>query len=412
MMEWTCSGGCILSLYHCVYAYFTLPWCRYSRYYMDMQAFQAKDGNNGAGLGSMMNNTMDMSNIDNNTNNTLSPYNNAFFNPDAYSRSSPSALSSSSSSSSTSVNQEQRSSAASSSSSNTLFPFAEASSLSTLSSYDATATTTVNPSSLLSFDHLAGSENPQPIDPHLLMGSNNIPSTSFPTQSILLPTVKEEEEDVDNNSPRFPLNSTTAFPLTSSSSSTIHPSSNATSTSHQQQQSRRSASAISHHVDESMNGIDGVSDDDDQEGSEQDDDDSEEEEEQVATTRPRKRGAATTAPSSKKRASSTKSSSKKTSTSTRQQSKKETSIFSSSHVTHPHALVPVPEYEDRPSKAEYDKLSSKEKRQMRNKISARNFRHRRKAHIDTLEALVQDKENVIAVLSEEVGTLRVSRRIT
>lgn len=74
---------------------------------------------------------------------------------------------------------------------------------------------------------------------------------------------------------------------------------------------------------------------------------------------------------------------------------------------HPHALVPVPEWEDRPSKEVYDKLSSKEKRQMRNKISARNFRHRRKAHIDTLEAEISQKDGIITHLREEVGTLRV-----
>lgn len=77
-------------------------------------------------------------------------------------------------------------------------------------------------------------------------------------------------------------------------------------------------------------------------------------------------------------------------------------------IAHPHALVPVPEWEDRPSKEDYDKLSSKEKRQMRNKISARNFRHRRKAHIDTLEDEIKEKNVVIDVMREEMGTLRVS----
>jgi len=41
-------------------------------------------------------------------------------------------------------------------------------------------------------------------------------------------------------------------------------------------------------------------------------------------------------------------------------------------------LPPVPQWADKPDPDEYQKLSSKEKRQMRNKISARNFRHRRK----------------------------------
>ena len=81
---------------------------------------------------------------------------------------------------------------------------------------------------------------------------------------------------------------------------------------------------------------------------------------------------------------------------------------SAAAILHPHALVPVPDWEDRPSKEVYDKLSSKEKRQMRNKISARNFRHRRKAHIDTLEAEINGKDRLIDGLKEEVGTLRVS----
>lgn len=41
-------------------------------------------------------------------------------------------------------------------------------------------------------------------------------------------------------------------------------------------------------------------------------------------------------------------------------------------------LPPVPEWNDKPDPETYKKLNSKEKRQLRNKISARNFRHRRK----------------------------------
>lgn len=157
-------------------------------------------------------------------------------------------------------------------------------------------------------------------------------------------------------------------------------------------------------LDDSMNGIDGLSDDSQSDEDDDDDHDHDEEQQQITS---RKRGSAATSTSNKKRTSATKSSSSSKKTSS--QSKKESSILSNYHSqTHPHALVPVPEWEDRPSKAEYEKLSSKEKRQMRNKISARNFRHRRKAHIDTLEALVADKDGQIRVLSEEVGTLRVS----
>lgn len=49
----------------------------------------------------------------------------------------------------------------------------------------------------------------------------------------------------------------------------------------------------------------------------------------------------------------------------------------------------VPDYIDRPSAEEYSKLSSKEKRQMRNKISARNFRHRRKGSLFFIPAPIQ-----------------------
>lgn len=150
-----------------------------------------------------------------------------------------------------------------------------------------------------------------------------------------------------------------------------------------------------------MNGIDGLSDDN-QSDSDEDDHD---EEDDLEVQAPKKRSSATAA-NKKRTSAATKASSTSKRVSTAQ-SKKESSV--SHHAqTHPHALVPVPEWEDKLSKAEYDKLSSKEKRQMRNKISARNFRHRRKAHIDTLEALVADKDQVIAVLNEEVSTLRVS----
>ena len=118
--------------------------------------------------------------------------------------------------------------------------------------------------------------------------------------------------------------------------------------------------------------------------------------------------AATSATSNGKRGVSVSSSTTSSAPITRPSKKVATT--SSSHAggqSHPHALVPVPEWDDKLSKAEYDKLSSKEKRQMRNKISARNFRHRRKAHIDTLEAEINDKNVVIGVLQNEVGALRV-----
>jgi len=135
---------------------------------------------------------------------------------------------------------------------------------------------------------------------------------------------------------------------------------------------------------------------------EEDDDDQEEDSE--AEHAPRKSARRSTASASKK---STAASNKASAS-----SKKASSSTTTSSVSHPHALVPVPDYIDRPSKEEYEKLSSKEKRQLRNKISARNFRHRRKAHIDTLEAEINGKDQIIDGLREEVGTLRVSRPST
>ncbi|KAK9899796.1 hypothetical protein P389DRAFT_207419 [Cystobasidium minutum MCA 4210] len=399
------------------------------RYYLDLQAFQSKDNytyNNG---GNGNNLTLDGDSSSTNNNSLLSLYNsNAFFNPNAYpssssiARPSPSSPSTSSLSSISQPSHQQQPGTHEEASrsivmaqqdddlqsaGNTLYPFAEASFSGGNDTSSSLPYNNVNPSSLLSFDHLAGSENPQPIDPHLLMGSNN---TSVPTSSILLPTVKEEEVE-DAHVPLSNAATATSIPLmgatmpSHTSAATIASTSTSIPKTRQHAQQRRSTSTVSHN-DDSMNGIDGLSEGDDSEN------DSEEEEEEVAPTS-RKRGSAGTAssgPAAKKRTSATKSSSsnKKASSSS---SKKETSIFSSQqHQQHPHALVPVPEYEDRLSKEEYDKLSSKEKRQMRNKISARNFRHRRKAHIDTLEALVSDKDRVIRVLSEEVGTLRTENQ--
>ena len=61
----------------------------------------------------------------------------------------------------------------------------------------------------------------------------------------------------------------------------------------------------------------------------------------------------------------------------------------------------------RPSPEEYKKLSSKEKRQLRNKISARNFRNRRKEYITTLEEQLQDKDDAMDELTEELEKLKV-----
>lgn len=389
---------------------------------MDLQAYQGKDQqqqqsttttgaldgfSSSISTDSLMNTTM------------LSPYN-AFYNPSQY----PSSNYSAANPISQQLLPRESDVDPSSNTGATLFPFAEASNNNNSnssntappsSSYNAS----INPSSILSFDHLAGSENPQPIDPHLLMTglTETSAATTTATTASSLPTVKEEE-DIDPSS-TFPLNNAAAaFPLSMSTrplaATTSHTqqqrrSVSASATTNKKRRSTSAATTAAH--DDSMNGIDGLSDEDpsDSEGEDEDDDE--------AVQAPRKRSSAAASAANKKRTSAAATSkasmnNKRVSSAAAIQSKKESSVghHPTQQLSHPHALVPVPEWEDKLSKAEYDKLSSKEKRQMRNKISARNFRHRRKAHIDTLEALVADKDQVIAVLNEEVSTLRVSGR--
>lgn len=57
----------------------------------------------------------------------------------------------------------------------------------------------------------------------------------------------------------------------------------------------------------------------------------------------------------------------------------------------------------RPSPEEYKKLSSKEKRQLRNKLSARAFRTRRKDYIGTLEAHIKDRDQVIDAIRDQLS---------
>lgn len=61
----------------------------------------------------------------------------------------------------------------------------------------------------------------------------------------------------------------------------------------------------------------------------------------------------------------------------------------------------------RPSMEEYNKLSSKEKRQLRNKISARNFRNRRKEYITLLEDQIQERDRIIESLKDQLSSLRI-----
>jgi hypothetical protein len=64
----------------------------------------------------------------------------------------------------------------------------------------------------------------------------------------------------------------------------------------------------------------------------------------------------------------------------------------------------------RPSPEEYKKLSSKEKRQLRNKLSARAFRTRRKDYIGTLEAHIKDRDSVIDAIRAELVSSRTENQ--
>ncbi|KAF7797378.1 hypothetical protein EIP86_008573 [Pleurotus ostreatoroseus] len=60
----------------------------------------------------------------------------------------------------------------------------------------------------------------------------------------------------------------------------------------------------------------------------------------------------------------------------------------------------------RPTPEEYKKMSSKEKRQLRNKISARNFRVRRKEYINTLEGDIAERDRLIDAIRTELGSTK------
>jgi hypothetical protein len=66
-----------------------------------------------------------------------------------------------------------------------------------------------------------------------------------------------------------------------------------------------------------------------------------------------------------------------------------------------------PANELRPDPEAYRKLSSKEKRQLRNKISARNFRTRRKEHIAHLEEQVADRDTIIEGLRQQLAQVNL-----
>ncbi|KAI5478409.1 bZIP transcription factor [Pseudohyphozyma bogoriensis] len=120
------------------------------------------------------------------------------------------------------------------------------------------------------------------------------------------------------------------------------------------------------------------------------------------------------ASSNKRKASSSSSSSRSTSAGPGPKQPKTSVAAFASATLHPTSakstLPPVPEWTDKPDPDEYKKLSSKEKRQLRNKISARNFRHRRKEYITDLEAEISTRDTIIEQLRDEVGTMRVENK--
>ncbi|KAF5350999.1 hypothetical protein D9756_008197 [Leucocoprinus leucothites] len=58
----------------------------------------------------------------------------------------------------------------------------------------------------------------------------------------------------------------------------------------------------------------------------------------------------------------------------------------------------------RPSPEVFAKMTSKEKRQLRNKISARNFRVRRKEYISTLEGDIAERDRLLEAVRSELGS--------
>lgn len=69
-----------------------------------------------------------------------------------------------------------------------------------------------------------------------------------------------------------------------------------------------------------------------------------------------------------------------------------------------------PSNELRPDPETYHTLTSKEKRQLRNKISARNFRTRRKEHIAHLEQQVADRDTLIEGLRQQLAKVTIQNK--
>lgn len=71
---------------------------------------------------------------------------------------------------------------------------------------------------------------------------------------------------------------------------------------------------------------------------------------------------------------------------------------------------PLDDDDWRPTPEEYKKMSSKEKRQLRNKISARNFRVRRKEYITTLEGDIAQRDTLIDAIRTELGSTKLENQ--
>ncbi|KAM0752984.1 hypothetical protein T439DRAFT_323600 [Meredithblackwellia eburnea MCA 4105] len=143
-------------------------------------------------------------------------------------------------------------------------------------------------------------------------------------------------------------------------------------------------------------------DNDDDEDEDEDEDDEDDDDDAPLATR---RGNAATTKRGAKRQSSSAPAGKKAKTSVDAFATPTLHLTSSKST-----LPPVPDWTDKPDPESYKKLSSKEKRQLRNKISARNFRHRRKEYITTLEDEISSRDTIISQLRDEVGTMRVENK--
>ncbi|KAL7411982.1 hypothetical protein BDY24DRAFT_394137 [Mrakia frigida] len=63
------------------------------------------------------------------------------------------------------------------------------------------------------------------------------------------------------------------------------------------------------------------------------------------------------------------------------------------------------------TRKDYDGYSSSKKRQIRNKVSARTFRARRKEHIEELEDQLADRDVLSKGLDGEIGKLKAENEI-